>query len=135
MLGKFCKLNTPTFSVSWPSIDLMISNASIIGGIACKIVCSSLVSVNELPDDDDGNVNLAARGDISVARGDDSDCDETVPKQPAVSSGLRPTTARGEDSDAKAATERAFAAAAARDDAAGTPVTPKPNSCVNHGND
>ena len=71
MLGKFCKLNTPTFSVSWPLIDLMISNASIIGGIACKIVCSSLVSVNELPDDDDGNVNLAARGDISVARGDE----------------------------------------------------------------
>ena len=75
------------------------------------------------------------REETSAWRAETSDCDETVPKQPAVSSGLRPTTARGEDSDAKAATERAFAAAAARDDAAGTPVAPKPNSCVNHGND
>ena len=32
---------------------------------------SSLLSVNELPDDDDGNINLAARGDVSVARGDE----------------------------------------------------------------
>ena len=32
---------------------------------------SLLLSVNELPDNDDGNVNLAARGDVSVARGDD----------------------------------------------------------------
>ena len=40
---------------------------------------SSLLSVNELPDDD-----LAARGDVSVASGDD----ETVPKRPAVSAGL-----------------------------------------------
>ena len=45
---------------------------------------SSLLSVNELPDDD-----LAARGDVSVASRDD----ETVPKRPAVSAGLRPTTA------------------------------------------
>ena len=40
----------------------------------------------------------------------------TVPKRV-----LRPTTARVEDGDAEAATERAFAAAAARDDAAGAP--------------
>ena len=87
---------------------------------------SSLLSVNELPDDD-----LAARGDVSVASGDD----ETVPKRPAVSAGLQPTTARGEDGDVEAATERAFAAAAARDDAAGTPVENKPNNRVNHGYD
>ena len=64
-----------------------------------------------------------------------SDCDETVPKRPAVLAGLRPTTARGEDGDAEGATERAFAAAAARDDATETPVAPKPNSRVKHGYD
>ena len=41
---------------------------------------SSLLSVNELPDDD-----LAARGDVSVARGDNSDCNNRRPIDPTVS--------------------------------------------------